>query len=107
MRWIQQVRQRIAQNLSTQRTPAQNLTELVTGEVDNGRRRRSRTARRSRIDIDGDRLAELLHRLLAGDRSGPPGEICAADGERTGSAEYLSRSEEHTSELQSHSDLVC
>ena len=80
----------MAQNLSAQRTPAKNFTALVTGEVDNGRRRRSRTARRSRIDIDGDRLAELLHRLLAGDRSGLPTEICAADRERTRSAEDLS-----------------
>src|SRR5947207_12517358 len=41
-----------------------------------------------------------------GDRDGEESEL-REQGERTGLCRRFCRSEEHTSELQSHSDLVC
>jgi len=62
----------------------------VPGEIDDRRRRRFRTARGSTIDIDGDRLAELLDRLLTGDRGRPATEIGTAHRQRTGTTQNLS-----------------
>src|SRR5438132_8481005 len=71
---------------------------------------RGRTGRR-RLGIRG-RLARLVRGGGAGDRGAPRALMVEIPPEgRDGPAHVLhpqvSRSEEHTSELQSHSDLVC
>ena len=55
----------------------------MPGEIDDRRRCGSRIAGGSTIDIDGDRLAELLYRLLTGDRGRQTTEIGTADRQRT------------------------
>src|SRR2546430_5917677 len=61
-----------------------------------------RTARQARIGLDRARRVRLK-------RAVPRAVVArrAAVGERVGALEVLLRSEEHTSELQSQSNLVC
>src|SRR5206468_12112498 len=67
-----------------------------------GRRFRSRDRRRVVA-----RVAELLGALRIGGALGAQGEIPYPWKRRLLTHDHLERSEEHTSELQSRSDLVC
>src|SRR5260221_7777974 len=68
------------------------------------------------VDIDSARVEVVLHNLVANARVYGEDEVHIAAAKKdeavicTSSSPYtraFARSEEHTSELQSHSDLVC
>src|SRR5438034_11283192 len=63
------------------------------------------TRRSSDLQFHAQRV--VLQRVAAKIEAVHPGSMSKGPPPRSSSVSYASRSEEHTSELQSHSDLVC
>src|SRR4249919_1015956 len=86
---VKEIRDGFAQRFETDRTSPKYLTVFFMGEVDDGRRRPTPVTEGTSVEIDRNRVAELLHSLVAGQGSRAAADVGAAHCHGTGTPQDL------------------